>query len=346
MADIKAVATSVAQPGISESSFSTESSGPNYETKSSAMKEPLERLLKAVQSLSPKSLSASVSEISSALKTVDAISGTACNDYEVDVDENLASETRCCMRGWNFSFQCGRSSEKKMKHKRNAIALDETDILKPSAGQIWDTDTTRIITRRRIEPLRSASPPGIGIVLFYCWFQPMKPTFYHVKLMGLIRTDYSQPSNTLLDEIKCINQWLIETEIDLDSPEDPSAFDAGEGTIVRCVYSAVALDENFKMQFAPQMLPLPLRLFVPASYPNASPVILGGGESIGSISLSEKTRSRFSLSLRKLSEPMSLAEMAMTWDICARTVLLEYAQSVDGGCFSSKYGKWENCVTA
>ncbi|KDO37529.1 hypothetical protein CISIN_1g033582mg [Citrus sinensis] len=115
------------------------------------MKEPLERLLKAVQSLSPKSLSASVSEISSALKTVDAISGTACNDYEVDVDENLASETRCCMRGWNFSFQCGRSSEKKMKHKRNAIALDETDILKPSAGQIWDTDTTRIITRRRIE---------------------------------------------------------------------------------------------------------------------------------------------------------------------------------------------------
>ena len=108
-------------------------------------------MLFQVQSLSPKSLSASVSEICSALKTVDAISGTACNDYGVDVDENLASETRCCMRGWNFSLQCGCSSEEKMKHKRNAIALDETDILKQSAGQIWDTDTTRIITRRRIE---------------------------------------------------------------------------------------------------------------------------------------------------------------------------------------------------
>ncbi|KAH9675177.1 Mediator of RNA polymerase II transcription subunit 15a [Citrus sinensis] len=318
----------VAQAGISASSFPTESSSPNYEQQSSAVKEPLERLLNAVcvsffdifyslyildqvQSLSPKTLSASVREIGSALKTVDAISGTACNDSGVDVDENLVSATTCCMHGRNFSLQSGCSSEAKMEDKTNPIALDETDSIKQSAGQIWDIDTSRIIKRRRVEP-----------------------------------------SNTLLDEIKCINQWLIETEIDLDSSEDPSALDAGEGTIVRCVYSAVALDENFKMQFASQILPLPLRLFVPASYPNASPVILGGlsfdwsGESIGSINLSEKTRSRFSLSLRKLSEPMSLAEMAMTWDICARTVLLEYAQSVDGGCFSSKYGKWENCVTA
>ena len=38
----------VAQPGISASSFPTESSGPDYEQQPSAMKEPLERLLKAV----------------------------------------------------------------------------------------------------------------------------------------------------------------------------------------------------------------------------------------------------------------------------------------------------------
>ena len=78
--------------------------------------------------------------------------------------------------------------------------------------------------------------------------------FTHFSLKGLICIDYSQPSNTLLDEIKCINQWLIETEIDLDSSEDPAALDAGEGTIVRCVYSAVALDESFKMQFASQIV--------------------------------------------------------------------------------------------
>ncbi|KDO57428.1 hypothetical protein CISIN_1g005053mg [Citrus sinensis] len=234
----------VAQAGISASSFPTESSSPNYEQQSSAMKEPLERLLNAVQSLSPKTLSASVREIGSALKTVDAISGTACNDSGVDVDENLVSATTCCMHGRNFSLQSGCSSEAKMEDKTNPIALDETDSIKQSAGQIWDIDTSRIIKRRRVE--------------------------------GLICIDYSQPSNTLLDEIKCINQWLIETEIDLDSSEDPAALDAGEGTIVRCVYSAVALDENFKMQFASQILPLPLRLFVPASYPNASPVILGG----------------------------------------------------------------------
>lgn len=104
-----------------------------------------------VQSLSPKSLRASVDEIGSAMKTADAISGTACNDFRVDVDENLASQTRYCMLGRNFSLQYGCSSEAKMKHKTNAIALDETDILKQSAGQIWDIDTSRTIKRQRIE---------------------------------------------------------------------------------------------------------------------------------------------------------------------------------------------------
>lgn len=104
-----------------------------------------------VQSLSPKTLSASVREIGSALKTVDAISGTACNDSGVDVDENLVSATTCCMHGRNFSLQSGCSSEAKMEDKTNPIALDETDSIKQSAGQIWDIDTSRIIKRRRVE---------------------------------------------------------------------------------------------------------------------------------------------------------------------------------------------------
>ena len=52
-----------------------------------------------------------------------------------------------------------------------------------------------------------------------------------------------QPNNELWDEIKYINQWLVETVIDLDSTEDVSTTEAGEGTIIRCSYSAVGYKE-------------------------------------------------------------------------------------------------------
>ena len=42
---------------------------------------------------------------------------------------------------------------------------------------------------------------------------------------------------------------------------------------------------------------------------------------------------------------MSLKEIAKTWDVCARTVISEYAQQSGGGTFSSKYGSWEDCST-
>ena len=62
--------------------------------------------------------------------------------------------------------------------------------------------------------------------------------------------------------------------------------------------------------------------------------------------LSIKAKSRFSISLRSLAQPMSLEEIARTWDNCARAVISEYAQQSGGGTFSSKYGTWENCLSA
>jgi len=43
---------------------------------------------------------------------------------------------------------------------------------------------------------------------------------------------------------------------------------------------------------------------------------------------------------------MSLGEIARTWDVCARVVISEHAQQSGGGTFSSKYGSWENCLSA
>lgn len=43
---------------------------------------------------------------------------------------------------------------------------------------------------------------------------------------------------------------------------------------------------------------------------------------------------------------MSLGQIARTWDVCARAVISEHAQQSGGGTFSSKYGTWENCLSA
>jgi PAX-interacting protein 1 len=60
--------------------------------------------------------------------------------------------------------------------------------------------------------------------------------------------------------------------------------------------------------------------------------------------LSSKAKSKFGILLRGLAEPMSLREIAKTWDACARKVIEEYAQKTGGGSFSSSYGCWESCV--
>ncbi|KAK1368184.1 Mediator of RNA polymerase II transcription subunit 15a [Heracleum sosnowskyi] len=90
-----------------------------------------------------------------------------------------------------------------------------------------------------------------------------------------------QANQSLLEEIKEINSRLIDTVVDIsDEDADPTATAAakegGEGTIVKCSYSAVALSPNLKSQYvSSQMSPIhPLRFLVPRNYPNCSPILL------------------------------------------------------------------------
>lgn len=166
----------------------------------------------------------------------------------------------------------------------------------------------------------------------------------------------NEANQALLEEIKEINSRLIDTVVEFsDEDADPTAMAAakegGEGIIVKCSYSAVALSPNLKSQYvSSQMSPIqPLRLLVPRNYPNCSPILLDKFPvevSKDYEDLSMKARSKFSISLRSLSQPMSIGDIAKTWDICARDVVSEYAQQSGGGSFSSKYGTWENCLTA
>ena len=40
-----------------------------------------------------------------------------------------------------------------------------------------------------------------------------------------------------------------------------------------------------------------------------------------------------------------LGDMVRAWDASARSALVEFATRQGGGCFSSTFGSWENCVS-
>ncbi|KAA8517378.1 hypothetical protein F0562_017671 [Nyssa sinensis] len=301
----------ICTPGDSASPLLTEFN-PEGNQHSNTTGQPLERLLEVVKSISSRALSASIQDIESVFCMIDSCVATG---------EDLAADTSWQLQTRKFSLQYGSSSVKRMKRHISTMALDvlsspsgENDSFKQFHGQISDdmesTATSRI-KRAKIE------------------------------------------TKNMLAEIKEINQQLVETVIDvvLDSAEDATLAGVGEGTIVTCSYSASHLGENFKLQYASSQLSsiLPVHLLVPADYPNSSPIILDSS-SVGSSEqledLSKKAKARFNISLRKLSEPISLGEMAITWDACARAVFSEFAQSLGGEGFSSRYGMWENCIAA
>ncbi|KAK1577575.1 hypothetical protein Q3G72_022899 [Acer saccharum] len=292
-------------PGVSTSCFHIKSTNQDGNQQSSSTKQPLQRLLDAVESLSHKSLSASVSEIGAVVNLTDMLAGTACKDSRGAVGQDLTSGPMCHLQAGKFRLQ----NKRPLAMNVSSSSLCKTNDLNRSTGQICDlleSTATYTTKRRRIEP-----------------------------------------SKGLLDEIRYTNQLMVETMVDLDPTEDTATYEAGEGTTVRCTYRAVAFDGNLKM------LPvLPLRLLVPADYPNSSPIILDGLNvdwsrvSEESANLMAKTRLRFNRSLRQLSEPMSLADMAKSWDVCAREVYREFAQQLGGECLSSRYGAWENYVIA
>ncbi|CAH8252454.1 unnamed protein product [Arabidopsis lyrata] len=164
----------------------------------------------------------------------------------------------------------------------------------------------------------------------------------------------TETEHALLEEIKEINQRLIDTVVEIINDEDaayPSekATSSKEckGTTVRFSFIAVSLTPALEAHLSlTQMAPIrPLRLLVPCTYPNGSPSLvdtLPGETSKEKEDLSSKAMARCNILLKGLSQPMSLKDIAKTWDACVRDVICEYAQQFGGGTFSSKHGTWEN----
>ncbi|KAF7154059.1 hypothetical protein RHSIM_Rhsim01G0143500 [Rhododendron simsii] len=323
---------SIGTPGISASPLLAEficldgnhgNASPVISGKSSVTEQPLERFLKAVKSMSPATLSASVSDIDSVISMMDTIAGSGPgNGSRTAVGEDLVAMTKWRLQERNMSTQDTNIGARKMRRYTSAMPLNVVS----SAGSA--NYSFKQLTCSETSDLESTATSSVK-----------RPRF--------------QANHTLLEEIVEINQRLIDTVVcvsDEDVDPTPAAAitgEGGEGTIVLCSFSAVALCPNLKSQYASaQMSPIqPLRLLVPTSYPSSSPILLDKFPievSMQYEDLSLKARSRFGISLRNLSQPLSLGEIAKTWDACARAVMLEYAQRSGGGSFSSIYGMRED----
>uniref|UniRef100_A0ACD5ZTQ2 Uncharacterized protein n=1 Tax=Avena sativa TaxID=4498 RepID=A0ACD5ZTQ2_AVESA len=291
-------------------------------TKSSAAERPLDRLLKALRTTKRQTLDAAVSDIRSVVSMIDRIAGSAPgNGSRAAVGEDLVAMTKCRLQARNFITNDGSGASKKMKRDTSAMPLNVS-----SAGSVNDS----------FKQIFSVDTPDLQSTA-----------------TSRVKWQKFEVNHALMEEIQEINQQLIDTELHVcedDADSFAATSEGAEGTVIKCTFTAVAVSPSLKSMFASaQMSPIMrLRLLVPAGYPKCSPVLLDKfpDEQRNSDDLSSKAKSKFGILLRGLAEPMSLREIARTWDACARKVIEEYAQKTGGGSFSSSYGRWESCVGA
>ncbi|OIT35983.1 PREDICTED: mediator of RNA polymerase II transcription subunit 15a-like [Nicotiana attenuata] len=288
----------------------------------SSVEQSLERLMKVVKNMSPKALNSSISDISSVVSMMDRTAGSAPgNGSRATVGEDLVAMTKCRLQATNYSAQDGLPGAKKLKRHRTSDVVSSCGNVNDSFWQLNGSEVSES------ESTATSS------------FKIPRPEVNHA----------------LVEEIRNINRQLIDTVVEIsDEGVDPSdvasATEGGEGTTVKCSFTSVALSPSLKSQYASaQMSQIqPLRLLVPANYPDCSLILLD--EFPVEVSKkyedhSMKAKSRFGVFLRNFSQPMSLKDIAKTWDVCARSVISECAQQNGGGTFSSKYGSWENCLS-
>ncbi|KAG7559298.1 Mediator complex subunit 15 KIX domain [Arabidopsis thaliana x Arabidopsis arenosa] len=266
---------------------------------------PIDRLIKAFQAASPKSLAESVSEMSSVISMVDRFAGSfhSGGGSRAGLGEDLSERTR------NLTTHEETNLSKRMKRSISTVPRvmsSQIDSYEQFSSLESEVDST------------ASSGSKVNNIAHGC---------------------------ALLQEIKETNRRLVETVVEI-CDEDAS------GTIVTCTYAPVALSATFKDHYKSGKISQiqPLRLLVPMDYPLSSPIILEDFPFDTSVhkyeDLSARTRSRFSLSMRELSEPGSVKEIAKTWNDCARATMVEYAERHGGGTFSSKYGAWETVLRA
>ncbi|XP_024007618.1 probable mediator of RNA polymerase II transcription subunit 15c isoform X3 [Eutrema salsugineum] len=271
---------------------------------------PIDRLIKAFQSSSPQSLAESVSDISSVISLADMIAGSFHSNggARAGLAEDLSARTK-------FRLQQGETNP--TKRFKRSISIQPLDI----ASQ---ADSYKQFSSLESEVDSTASSGS--------------------------KANMIEPGCALLQEINEINGRLVETVVSICNEDVNYPNEVTSGTVVTCSYAPVALCDTFEAHYNSghiQSQIQPLRLLVPENYPY-SPILIEKSPFDASVhkyeDLSARARSRLSLCMKELSEPMSLKEIAQAWDVCARATMAEYAERHGGGTFSSKYGPWETVL--
>nr|GME19703.1 mediator of RNA polymerase II transcription subunit 15A-like [Ipomoea batatas] len=288
-------------------------------------KRAFERLLDVIGSISKESFCASVCDIGNVVNMIDMRAGTLCYpDYRGSIGDDLMDDVRCFLRKAKLRRH-GTMMDDKMK--RNINATDSTAFSRSLQGS-----------------------DGMD------WANNMSPEIV-AKATSIIKCPNAELKSRVLEEIKETNRKLVETRVEMvvDSSEDNvHRLGAEENITIRCSYSPMGFCENTLQRCTSSGIMFPemlvLQLLVLGNYPKVSPIVLDKSPDLFS---TEEVRNgyrevklRFNLSLRQLSEPMSIREMAKTWDICARQVFAEFAERMGGGSFSSVCGVWEKCEAA
>ncbi|XP_050373606.1 mediator of RNA polymerase II transcription subunit 15a-like [Argentina anserina] len=290
-----------------------------------AAEQPIQRLIKMVNLVSSKALSSFASDISSVVCRTDRMSGPDMVQRSGAAIGDLADMTYC--------------------HQERYFTRQETTV------------ETRIMKRPRSMPISIEAPENGSMnesLLQYLQLSDMEKFDLDAPAVSYSKRRRLQV-NHLLQEITAINQRLIDTVLDIIDDESITSVPSapildGKGIIVRCSFVAVTIAPSLNSeQGSDPMFPIqPLRLLVPANYPLCSPIFMDKlkVEVSDDQDLSAQVRSKLDSSLRQLTEPLSLGEIARTWDVCARAVISEYAEQNGGGSFSSRYGTWEDCLSA
>ncbi|KAK4775189.1 hypothetical protein SAY86_010124 [Trapa natans] len=320
---------SIGTAGISTSPLLAEFSGADgshgvaptaVSDKSTMTEQPIERLIRAVKAASPQSLSDAVNDINSVVHMVDKIAGSAPgNGSRSAIGEDFVDMTRRKQHPRNYSIQDVLSGSRKIKRSTVAIPLNGAS----SAGSL--NERVRRYLDAESSDLESTATSSI---------KRLKSSVNH----------------TLIEEIVDTNNQLIDTVVDI-SDEDTVLSIAAEGNeevIIKCSFTAVSLSPSLKLQYGSEQLPRiePLRMRVPSTYPSCSPVLPDKFRAEVSEQLEDvnsKVKSRFVMALRSVSQPLTIRDIAKTWDTCSRSVILDYAEQNGGGSFISKYGAWESC---
>ncbi|XP_057852900.2 mediator of RNA polymerase II transcription subunit 15a isoform X2 [Cryptomeria japonica] len=302
----------------------TISAGLLIEDKSSTEEPPFERLIKVINKMSHKALASAVNDIGSVVSLMDRMAGSAPgNGSRAAVGEDLAAMTKCRLQARNLMSQDGNAATKKMKRHMNSIPLSTVS----SGGTV--TNSFQQYNNEESLEIKSTAT-------------------------SRIKRPRLEMSHVLQDELQEIYQQLIDTAVEISEDDDDAAALAAEGrdgVVLKCYYNAKALSPNMKPCYRlSQMTPIsPLCLLIPVDYPNSSPVLLDKaptGSCKEYVDLSSKARAKFHAAVRTLPQPMSILSLARTWDVSARSTVVEYAQQSGGGSFSSCFGTWESCTNA